>query len=485
MKIDTNKSSFQVGSWVKKALYGSAVLGLAMTMGMQSAVAGAPTTKQGFKHFTPFSRVAMMPVVNGDDGQIDYQATYDRANEAAVAVAHYLVDNIESEVLGLDVIQGIDWKLGGESDSLPNAFGETNEDFEIADTILRIPTPARINPNLPASPANTLKTNVIEFCNKTYASMALGVAPIVGTVADGDANYIVNGYTHAPALPCEVSIWNDDRHIYVDMLDPSAIFTLFFTDVLLSDDMNDRAFADAITAMPPQVKSEIKAILYAVLSDFDANLVKMDKMVGPKYTSMDQVTGAVAASPEQSPFKHVAYTKKNGGTFTETESKAVAQTIIDTLSKDGSNPGVHPTVIKGNDTLDSILSPGSSWRSGRLTPITIPGKNHVIEACSPLYAKMALSTGAHHVTALPCEITVKIIDRDGDPGAETLVVSYLDPHFMLGAMFADITEEEAAYFADIPGNIMTDLQNVVQAALDVNSGLKLHKGEQISYDMLP
>jgi len=468
--------------WVKKALCSGVALGLAMSMGMQSAVAGAPDTKQGFKQFTPFSRVATMPVVRGEKGKIDYEATYAKAHAAAVAVAEYLVENIESETLGADVIQGYDWKLGGESDGLPNTFGETNDDFEIADTILRIPTPERINPTLPPSKANTLKTNVIEFCNKKYASMALGVAPIV------DDNKIVNGYTHAPALPCEVSIWNDDKHIYVDMLDPSAIFTLFFTDVLLSDDMDDRAFADAITAMPPQVKSEIKAILYAVLSEFDADLNTMDKMIGPKYTSMDQVIGAVDASPEDSPFKHVAYTKSGGDiAFTPGESIAVAQTIIDTLSKDGSNPGVHPTVINSDgDTLDSILSTGSSWRSGRLTPITIPGKNHVIEACSPKYAKMALGTGAHHVTALPCEITVQIIDRNGDGAKESLVISYLDPHFMLGAMFADITEEEANEFAAIPGNIMADLQKVVAAALDVNSGIALNPGVQIEQgNMLP
>jgi uncharacterized protein (DUF302 family) len=478
MKID--KSRAPAKCWVKKALCSSAVLGLAMTMGAQSVMAGAPATKKGFKQFTPFSRVAMMPVVRGEKGQVDYEATYAKANAAAVAVAHYLVENIESETLGADVIQGYDWKLGGESDGSPNTFGVTNEEFEIADTILRIPTPERINPNLPPSKANTLKTNVIEFCNKKYASMALGVAPIV------DDNKIVNGYTHAPALPCEVSIWNDDKNIYVDMLDPSAIFTLFFTDVLLSDDMDDRAFADAITAMPPQVKSEIKAILYAALSEFDPGLNMMDKMIGPKYTSMEQVLGAVAASPEQSPFKHVAYTKVGGATFTSDDSIEVAQTIIDTLSKDGSNPGVHPTVInEDGDTLDSILSTGSSWRSGRLTPITIPGKNHVIEACSPKYAKMAMGTGAHHVTALPCEISVQIIDLDGDGAKESLVISYLDPHFMLGALFADITEEEANKFAAIPGNIMSDLQNVVQAALDVNSGLDLNDGVQISYDMLP
>ncbi|MCW9025633.1 MAG: hypothetical protein OQK73_13245 [Gammaproteobacteria bacterium] len=481
--MSKNYKSNTIGNWVRKALCGGAIIGLTMTMGMTSSMAGNGPgygkgnghgqQSHGFKHLTPFSRVAMMPVVRGAKGAIDYEATYAKANAAAVAVAQYLVDNIESETLGADVIKGYDWKLGGESDSA------ANEHFEIGDTILRIPTPERINPTLPASKANTLKTNVIEFCNKMYASMALGVAPIV------DDNTIVNGYTHAPALPCEVSIWNDDKHIYVDMLDPSAIFTLFFTDVLLSDDMNDKAFADAITAMPPQVKSEIKAILYEVLSNFDPDMQTMDKMIGPRYTSMEQVLAAVDAAPEDSPFKHVAYTKVDGGTFTETESKAVAQTIIDTLSKETGTPGVHPTVInEDGDTLDSILSPKSSWRSGRLTPITIPGKNHVIEACSPLYAKMAMSTGAHHVTALPCEITVKIIDRDGAPGAETLVISYLDPHFMLGALFADITEEEAIEFAAIPGNIMTDLQYVVAAALDVNSGIALNPGVQISYDML-
>ena len=98
-----------------------------------------------------------------------------------------------------------------------------------------------------------------------------------------------------------------------------------------------------------------------------------------------------------------------------------------------------------------------------------------------------MGTGAHHVTALPCEITVQIIDRDGDGAKESLVISYLDPHFMLGALFADISEEEALEFAAIPGYIMADLQKVVAAALDVNSGIALNPGVQINdlYEMLP
>jgi uncharacterized protein (DUF302 family) len=325
----------------------------------------------------------------------------------------------------------------------------------------------------------TKKASVLDFCNETYAKQALGVSPIIGD------RKIVNGYTHTPALPCEVSIWNDDDHIYVDMLDPSAIFSLFFTDVLFSADMRDPLFAEVITNLPPQVKSEIRAIVLDAMSKFDAKTNAVDMKLGPKFKSMQEVVNVVATSPYQSPYKHVGYTKFDGAAFTATESAAVTQAIINTMSINGTaSAGTHPTVVNGV-VLDSILSPGSSWRSARAAPLTLPGNNHVIEACSPKYAKLAMGTGLHHVTALPCEITVQIIDKDGNGSLETLVVSYLDPSFMLSALFGDITSEEKAAFAAIPGAIMDDLQKIVAAALSVNSGISLNPGTQISYRMLP
>jgi hypothetical protein len=83
---------------------------------------------------------------------------------------------------------------------------------------------------------------------------------------------------------------------------------------------------------------------------------------------------------------------------------------------------------------------------------------------------------------------VQIIDGndDLDDGKEILVVSYLDPHFMLGALFADISEEEKLAFAEIPGIIMEDLEEIVEAALDdANSDYDLNRGVDIHYDMLP
>jgi hypothetical protein len=93
---------------------------------------------------------------------------------------------------------------------------------------------------------------------------------------------------------------------------------------------------------------------------------------------------------------------------------------------------------------------------------------------------MAMGTGLHHVNALPCEITVKIID-----GGNKLVISYLDPYFMLGALFADISEEDKAKFAAIPGLINDDLQTIVKAALDVNLGIALNEPTRKVINMLP
>lgn len=485
-----------INGWIRKALYGGAALGLAMTMGMQPAFAGKGHAyayghahanaygNDGFATITPFNRVARLPVVRDAYGEVDHKATYAKGKAAALALADYVARYRDSAELSMDVIKGDDWVLGGTSANCRKSWSCTDD--EIKKAIIEIPSPEPIDPNDitymttgTVTPANTKKASVLDFCNEHYAKQALGVASIVGT------KKVVNGYSHTPALPCEVAIWNDDEHIYVDMLDPNAIFSLFFTDVLSSDDMTDPAFAEAITALPPQVKAEIRAVVLHAMNAFDAKTKAVDQQLGPKYRSMDQVLEVVADSPYQSPYKHVGYTKADGTAFTAADSTAVTQAIINTMSIHGQpGEGTHPTLVDGA-RLDSILSPGSSWRSARATPLTLPGNNHVIEACSPKYAKMAMSTGLHHVTALPCEITVQIVDRDGNGNTETLVVSYLDPHFMLNALFADISEVEKLNFASIPGNIMDDLQKIVAAALSVNAGIALNPGEQISYDMLP
>lgn len=457
MKIETNAKS-TIGSWVKTSLCAAMVMGMAITA--NTALAGNGAQKQHGKPMTPFARIAKIQVVKNEDGSVNHKATYDKAKAVALDIATYIATVNDAAESGFPS----DWIVGGHEG------GGT-----IESSIMQIPSP---NPIDPANPSLGIKkANVMDLCNSYYAKQALGVAPIAGTTKK-----IVNGYTHSPALPCELSTWNDDENIYVDMLDPNAIFSIFFTDVLVSEDMQDPAFASAITALPVAVKNEIKTVVYKALDKAGYEYNAKDKPIGPKYRSVDEIFEVVAASPNTSPYKHFAYTKTSGEAFAMGETSAVSQAIIDTMSIHGTpEAGTH------DPELESILSPGSKWRSARHLPLGLPGKpekNWVIEACSPTYAKMAMGTGMHHATALPCEISVQRVDRDGNGSTESLVVSYLDPGFMFGAMFSDISDDEKAALAHIPGNISGDLENIVKFALD-DTGMSLSPAVQFYYNMLP
>ena len=467
MKFDTNKAGSTVGSWVKKSLCAGIIMGLAMSASL--SFAGEKPKKDNGNTMTPFARIAHVQVVKDEYDNIDREATYIKAKAVATAIATYVANKNDITESGFPA----DWIVGGME-------GGTS----IEEAIMRIPSPFPVDPDAYVAPGEKpviKKANVIDLCNKHYAAQALGVKNIVGT-----DKKVVNGYSHSPALPCEIATWNDDENIYIDMLDPNAIFSIFFTDVLVSEDMQNPDFAAAITALPVAVKYELKTVVYKALDVAEIKYNTMDKAMGPKYKTVEDIFEVVAASPNTSPYKHVAYTKSNGEAFEGGETAVVAQAIIDTMSIHGvDGAGTHPW-----DTANE-LSEGSLWRSARHEPLGLPGinktdKNWVIEACSPTYAKMAMGTGMHHATALPCEIAVQRVnvDESTDGSTEALVISYLDPFFMFGAMFSDMTDEEKAALGDVPGYIIDDLQLIVNHALDNEVGGLIEAG-QIKYTMLP
>lgn len=458
MKIDADKFGSTVGRRMTKSLGAVIVMGLAMAAGVSSA--GERTKADNGNLMTPYTRIAHVQVVKDEYGNIDREATYLKTKAVATAIAGY-VATVNDTTSGFPA----DWIVGGME-------GGTG----IEEAILRIPSPELIDPDNPD--LGFKKVNVMDLCNAYYAKQALGVAPISGT-----DKKVVNGYSHAPALPCELATWNDDENIYIDMLDPNAIFSIFFTDVLVSADMQtDPDFTAAITALPAAVKNEIKTVVYHALDAADIKYNTHNKAMGPKYNTNEDIFEVVAASPNTSPYKHVAYTKSDGTAFGPGETSAVAQAVINAMSIHGEpGAGTHPWDV------DSILSPDSKWRSARHLPLGLPGKpekNWVIEACSPKYAGMAMGTGMHHATALPCEIAVQRVDLDDDGTTESLVISYLDPFFMFGALFSDMTDAEKADLGVVPGYIIDDLQYIVQHALDT-SGIELDEGVQFWYTMLP
>lgn len=387
-----------------------------------------------------------------------------------MALGNFVATYDESTLPG---VEGGNWVLGGY-----------DGDVTVAEAILEIPTPWFIIPE--DSTSGTKKINLVEMCNKNFASVALGVTPVV---EDDDSTKIENGVIHAPALPCEVAIYSDDQNIKVDILNAEAIFTLFFTDVIFGEQMDDPDFAQAIVELPTQVKSDIQIIIMAALDYAGIEYEIEIETKGPVYETLDEVVDAVLASPEDSPFLHYTYTRQDDGTFESTDIDHVAQTIINTMTINGedgagdhTDPALHCDYPDGT-CLEDYLSEDSKWRAARPTPLSMPGGNKVIEACSPKYAKLAMSTGLHHATALPCEIAVNKIDD------ATLLISFLDPHFMFTALFSDafkdMTEEELAEFEELPTLVLGDLQTIVQYAIDHNLDFVLNEPDKVEYDMLP
>ncbi|RDH81429.1 MAG: hypothetical protein DIZ80_15185 [endosymbiont of Galathealinum brachiosum] len=430
--------------------------------------------------FTPFERIATLEVVKNIDGSVNYADTYSKAQTVADAIHLYIEKEDDVAASGFPA----NWIIGG-SDEDPAT---------LSDAILQIPSIETIDPDDAESGA--YKVKVMDICNSYYAKKALGATNVV---TDDDTSKVANGFIHAPTLPCEVTVYNDGENIYVDMLNPEAIFSLFFSDVVFGPQMEDAAFADEISKLPGAVKNELKAIVYHALDAADLSYTALSEKLGPAYTE-DEILSVVENSPYNSPYLHYGYMKNDGTEFTSAQVKEVAATIIETMADEsGVQNGIH------NPVLDSILSEGSSWRSGRELPLGLPGvgaddgaagyKNFVIEACSPKYAKEALATGRHHAPALPCEITVTAIESTSGSGDyDMLVISFLEPGFMFNVLFKDafaaMSTEEMDSYKELPVAVLDDLQKIVNYSVSLDlpaavSGMNLIPLGELTYDMIP
>jgi len=346
---------------------------------------------------SPYQRVAIM------DG------TWNEVPALAEKIARYIVETDESVALGYPS----NWVIAGANP----ASGETFENTDL------LPIPAM-------GAAVTGKSRVIELCNGAYATMATNT-----------------GRFHGSALPCELSVHSDGEKIYVDMLDPDAIFSVFFADLTQEQ-------KDGLGAVASAVKGEIRGMVLASLAN-DTH-TSSTQALGPVWNSND-----IERVSAESPYGIFSYKRKDGGTFKKgTDDKAIAHDIITALGTDAST---------AENQVDG-LSANSAWRSARPDPLAIPGVQ-VVEACSPKYASMATKLGNEYITALPCEITVFVDEKD----PTILTVSFLDPTFMFNVMFEGavtnavtngiLTPDEAAGYNTLASTVYADLQTIVNHAL--------------------
>ena len=192
--------------------------------------------------------------------------------------------------------------------------------------------------------------------------------------------------------------------------------------------------------------------------------------MGTIYSSMTAVKATTdTVNGGKEPYRHYTYTASDSATeFTSTNAKEIAEKIITVMTSDEEG-----TVGVQEDALKSILpstiaGKTPAWRSGRLEPLKVPGGSFIVEACSPTYAKEALSTGEYHTPALPCEIALRVNPDNNN----TIDVSFLNPEFMFGALFADgmadMNDTVIAAFNTIIDNINGDLKQIVDYAMEHN-----------------
>ena len=411
--------------------------------------------------FSPFERVAVFPTVKDAEGNLDHAATYAKVAELANTFAKH-VANIDEPTSDATTFKGANWIVGGiESATATNNF----TDDEVSHHILGIPTKLPIDPTVAMSPANTKKVKVVEVCNSTYASQALGVKNVGGD--EGDT--VKNGIYHTTALPCEVTIYNDEDAIYVDMLNPETIFTLFFTEVFSSAEMANPVFAAAMMQLPEQVKNEIFAMIYNAFDTAGETYTKTAIKMGPIYSAMSKVEATTdTANDGSEPYRHYSYTSDGTKEFTSTDAQLIAATLISVMTSDEEGTvGVQEAALL-NTLPSEVAEVHPAWRSGRLEPLKVPGGSWIVEACSPTYAKEALATGEYHTPALPCEVAVFVNPDDN----KTIDISILNPEFMFGALFADgmanMTPEEIDGFNTIIDRINGDLKTIVDYTMENN-----------------
>jgi uncharacterized protein (DUF302 family) len=312
--------------------------------------------------------------------------------EVTDALANYL-HTVDDSTRGLPS----DWLIAGGE--------ELEAGHEPAEAALKLPGGARI----------------IEVCNKTYAKMAMSF-----------------GAHHGVALPCEISVSQAGDDVEVVMLDPNAIFGLFFTDVPADQ-------AQGMAGLAATVRDELQTIISTALASLESTHPRTP--VGPVWSEQDlQKFAGMTYSIEKT--VAVPASLRADAEQREAFKAEVVEQLLETLTHEGMEQV--GSKVEGLSVKD--------WRSARPHALGLPGDVSVVEVCSPTYAGAAMKAGAYHAPALPCQIAIW---EDGG----TVRLHLLDPGFIFGSFFADAPAEMQQAMGPMVENVQSDLQKIVDAAI--------------------
>lgn len=189
---------------------------------------------------------------------------------------------------------------------------------------------------------------------------------------------------------------------------------------------------------------------------------------------------ALAKTIEDSMTKFVTNSLGQGWNFPKTYMQPIlTQEEIDMARQMVYAPQMEIAVPAGKDpvqfvnevrdsVIDSInaykLVEPTKWHVARYIDYTggTVSNTYSLELCSPYYATMALSMGAHHSPALPCQIGVWL--EDG-----VVKVNILDPNFIFAWYFKDaignMTPEQLQMFEQLPVQVMSEIKSMVNEGI--------------------
>ncbi len=262
----------------------------------------------------------------------------------------------------------------------------------------------------------------VELCNHTYASMALSA-----------------GSQRAVGLPCKLSLVSRDGGVDVIMLNPEAIFALFFHDV-------PAEMASHMGDLARTVKSEIHELVRRGTAQF-TQAQWQETPVGPSWTPDDRTT----FSQMDSTITFVLDPAQSGGRYDSAE--VLRETIVHGILE----AATHEEMDAVGSRVEGLSV--DDWRSARTFALSLPGDIRVVELCSPTYATAALSTGLHHAPALPCKLSVYV--HEGK-----VHVDVLDTNFVFPTFFSDLPAEMHSQLDQMAQAVRGDVLTIVSHVLE-------------------
>ncbi len=268
---------------------------------------------------------------------------------------------------------------------------------------------------------------ILEVCNHLYAEQAMSF-----------------GGDHGVALPCEIGVIEEDGQVEVVLLNPEAIFGVFFQDI-------PEEAAAQMGDLAATVRGELEELVVAALEGMNADLVYEE--VGPTWSEADLVS---FGGMEHSVVLDMDIPAGFAGDdeLRLTFKDRFVEILLDTLTYEG--------MESVGSQVDGLST--DDWRSARPYALGLPTGVAVVEMCSPTYAGAAMETGAYHAPALPCQTAIWV---EGD----ALRVRALDPLFIFPVFFSDAPEEMMASMGEMAQAVHDDIVLVIDDARSTAASL--------------